>query len=189
VCTVILLAGVACGVSQPSPSPPRNFTTGDLVIDPSLLTPEWEVIEGPNPVQSHVLGLRKNLGGNYIILKESESNVDHTVAIFRNSQDAARAFNDHDFTGDTLGKFARTWKTPSGFAYDSAIADQFRVVCVEINNKAEIGEIGEICAVEAQYEEFVSILIYRTSNPARIITDLEIMSRAIDSQMGKFLGK
>jgi hypothetical protein len=187
--TVILISGGACEVSQPSPSPPRNFTTAALVINPSLLPPEWKVIEGPGSEQPHVLGLRKNQGGSYIILKDSESNIDHIVAIFANSQDAALAFKDHDFTRDTQGKFARTWKPPSGFAYDSPIADLFRVVCVEINNKAEIGDIGEICAVEAQYDEFVSILIYRTTDQARVNPDLEVLAKAVDTQMGKFLVK
>ncbi|OGO34225.1 MAG: hypothetical protein A2W35_03675 [Chloroflexi bacterium RBG_16_57_11] len=132
--------------------------------------------------------MRNNLGGTLIHLENSESNLDHIVVLFPNSQDAARAYDDHDFTRDTQGKYAGTWKTPAGFAYDSPIADQFRVVCVDIKNKAEIGDIGEICALEAQYEEFVSILIYRTSNPAKISADLELLSKVIDSQIGKFLG-
>ena len=132
--------------------------------------------------------MRNNLGATLIHFRDVESNFDHIVAIFPNSQDAARAYDDHDFTGDTQGKYARTWKTPSGFAYDSPIADQFRVVCVDIKNKTEIGDIGEICAVEAQYEEFVSILIYRTSNPAKVTTDLELLSKAVDSQIERFLG-
>ncbi len=179
---------MACKIFQPSLPTPRNFKTADLVIDPDLLPSEWEAVGGLEPQQPHVLGMRNNLGGTLIHLEDLGSNVDHIVAAFPSSHDAARAFNDHDFTRDTQGKYAETWKTPSGFAYDSSIADQFRVVCVDIKNKAEIGDIGEICAVEAQYEEFVSVLIYRTSNSAKISTDLENLSQAVDSQMGKFLG-
>jgi hypothetical protein len=188
VCAMLLLVVVACEVSQPSPPSPRSFTTADLVINPSLLSPEWEAVGMPYPLQPHVLGMHNNLGATLIHLKNSISNLDHIVALFQNSRDAARAYDDHDFTRDTQGKYAGTWETPSGFTYVSPIADQFRVVCVDIKNKDEIGDIGEICAVEARYEEFDSILIYRTSNPARITIDLEILSRAVDAQMGKFLG-
>jgi hypothetical protein len=148
-CPVLLLAGTACDVIQPLPPPLRSFTTADLVIDPSLLSTEWETIEDASPLPAHVVGMRNNLGATHTRLEAPDSNVDQIVAIFPSRQDAARAFKDHDFTGDTQGKFAKIWKTPARFAYDSPIADQFRVVCVDIKNKAEIGEIGEICVVEA----------------------------------------
>lgn len=185
---VMLTLLTACEVLQPSPPPTRDFSTADLVIDPSLLPTEWSAAQGPHSIRSDMLG-RTNLGGSSIHLENTESNADHIVAIFANANEADHVYNDHIFSGDTQGRYARTWETPPGFAYDSAIADQFRAVCVDIKNKSEIGEIGEICAVEGQYDEFVSILIYRTTNPNSIITDLEILSKAIDTTSEKYLGK
>lgn len=181
----ITLVGVACQSPQPSPSPPRDFTTSDLLIYPELLPGDWEVKYLSADSSPNDLGFRNNLGGSIVELGTSTQSAEQIVARFNNTQDAGKAYADHDLTQDTEGKYASTHETPPNFVYRSPIADQFRVTCMTIKN---IPKIGESCAIEAQYKEFLSVLLYDTSAADLAIQDLETIAGAIDKQMSKYLG-
>ncbi len=45
-----------------------------------------------------------------------------------------------------------------------------------------------MCFVEGQYEEFYTLVNYQTFNRDDAVSDLEMISRAIDSKMSKYLG-
>ena len=51
----------------------------------------------------------------------------------------------------------------------------------------DIKKIGESCAIEAQYEEFLSVLLYTTTSSENAVNELDTLAKAIDSQMSKFL--
>jgi len=182
---IMTLVGVACQSPRPSPSPPRDFTTRDLLIYPELLPGDWEVKSLSSKNSPDDLGFRNNLGGSIIELGTSIKTAEHIVARFNNAQDAGKAYADHDLTRDTEGKYASSHETLPNFTYKSPIADQFRVTCMTIKN---IPKIGESCAIEAQYKEFLSVLLYDTSNAELAIQDLETIAKAIDKQMSKYLG-
>jgi hypothetical protein len=181
----IAIVAVACRSPQPSPPPPRDFTTSDLLIYPKLLPGDWEVKSFSPGTSPNDLGFRNNLGGSIVELGTSTKSAEHIVARFENAQDAGRAYADHDLTRNTEGRYASTHETPANFTYRSPIADQFRVTCMTIKNTPKI---GDNCAIEAQYKEFLSILLFDTSNTERGIPELEIIARAIDLQMSKYLG-
>lgn len=183
---IMAISASACQ-SEPLPTPPsRGFTTKDLLIDPNLLPQGWEVKVEPTDYSFNALGYRKNLGGSAIELKKTNVSTDNTVAGFKDARDAGKAYLDHDHTGNTKGEYAESWEPLTGFTYNSPNADQFRVVCVSIKNRTKI---GESCIIEAQYEEFLSIVIYNTSDASSAIDDLETLAKAVDLQMRTFLGE
>jgi hypothetical protein len=195
----VLLIGLNIGgcMSPPS-SPARTFTTTDLLIDPSLLPSEWAIAAGPTGETPHSLdslGFPNNRGGSHIDLREpacrvtgqcvqSGSSADQLVIKFRNTQDAARSYRGHVFTSDTEGQYATTWKLIADFAYRSPVADQFRVMCGTTRN---INNIGGDCAIEAQYAEFLSIVLYSTLEADRVQADLETLAKAVDARMEHYL--
>ena len=181
----IAIVGVACRYSQPSSSLPRDFTTSDLLINLESMPEGWEIEtiyydESPND-----LGFRNNLGGSAIDLRSLTSSAEHIVARFNSVQAAGQAYADHDFTGNTQGKYAATNEPLANFSYRSPIAEQFRLTCMTIKN---IKKIGESCAIEAQYEEFLSVLLYNTTNAEIAIPELDVIAKAIDFQMSKYFG-
>jgi hypothetical protein len=141
------------------------------------------------------MGFRNNLGGSKIDLRELTSKVsplsgqgrssaEHIVAQFRNSQDAAQSYSDHDYTRDTEGQYATTWKPKTDFMYRSPIADQFRVMCGTARN---VNNIGGDCVIEFQYAEFLSIVLYSTLDADRALADLEVLAKAVDARMEHYL--
>ena len=180
----IAILGSACQSTQSSPPPQRDFTTYSLLISPNSLPEGWEIEtiyydESPND-----LGFRNNLGGSTIDLRSSTSSAEHIVARFNSTQAAGQAYADHDFTGNTQGKYAATNEPLANFSYRSSIAEQFRLTCMTIK---DIKKIGESCAIEAQYEEFLSVLLYTTTSSEIALNELDTLAKAIDSQMSKFL--
>jgi hypothetical protein len=180
----MVLGIAACQTSPPPTAPPRDFNTTDLLIDTSLLGGSWEVKSGPNEYPPSPLGFRKNLGGSSINFKKPRANADHIVAVFPRVQDAARAYQDHDYSGDRRGRFPITWHEIPDWNYESPLADQFRVVCEKWEN---VTQLGDSCVIEAQYEEFLSVVLYNNSAPDRTTSDLEIIARAVDERMADFL--
>jgi len=71
-----------------------------------------------------------------------------------------------------------------GFTYQSPIAQQFRVMCVTIRNSPNIA-LG--CVIEAQYDEFVSSVVYSTLNHEQALADLEMLAKAVDTQFALYL--
>jgi hypothetical protein len=190
--TVLLISalfvalGGACNFTPTMPAPPRDFQPIDLIVDEDGLPPGWSVFyQREEPFNA--LGFRKNLGGGSSRLNGEESNADHIIAYFRNSKDAKRAYDDHNHTRDSKGNYAWTWTPLPDFSYESEIAGNFRVMCATIAN-TEI-RLGQLCVIEAQYEEFLSVLIYRTGDASRAVDEITFLANAIDNRIGKALGR
>lgn len=184
----VIVAASGCAAPVPAPTaPPRDFTTADLLIAPDLLPPAWKASGGPTDYPASPLGFRDNLGGSMIDFRERSgpSDITHLVARFQNIHDAARSFQDHDYTHDTQGTYGTTWHPMAGFTYESPVADQFRVVCGTTRN---VPNRGAHCIVEAQYAEFMSIAFYSTADGQRALSDLELVAKAVDAQMQRHLG-
>lgn len=191
ICAFLILSTARCA-SSPS-APVRDFTTTDLLLDPSLLPPGWYIdIE---TTEYDDMWFRNNLGGSKVRLSKcvdensaqccsygSDSN--HHVARFRNARDAARAYRDHDFTRDTQGEYGTTWEIMADFTYQSPIANQFRVVCGTTRN---VSNIGANCVIEAQYAEFLSIILYSDIDGKDTLSNLEAMAQAVDIRMEHYL--
>ncbi len=182
---LILVGQAGCKPSAP-PASSRAFTTLDLLVGLSFLPNNWEVSTLPyNEIPQHI-GLRNNLGGSEVEFSSEKSSGTQIVAVFSSDLDAARAYQDHDYTYDTQGKQAEIWSEFQGWEYKSPMADQYRVVCVTTKN---LPDFEKICIIEAQYEEFLSIFIYRTEDENQVIPELEILAKAIDSQFEKYIKK
>jgi hypothetical protein len=195
ICAFLVLSIARC---VPSPSAPmRNFTTTDLLLDPSLLPSDWYLETEATEYSADDMWFRNNLGGSSISLVKCDdessvqccsyiSSVDHDIARFRNARDAARAYRDHDFTHDTKGEYGTTWKVIADFTYQSSIADQFRVVCGTTHN---VSNIGASCVIEAQYTEFLSVILYSDISGEETLSNLEIIAKAVDGRMAYYLGE
>lgn len=184
----ILLLGLASVGCIPAPSAPiRHFTTADLLIDISLLPKGWEV-NGSASVEldSGGLSFRNNLGGSEGDFRNASTPADasHEVVRFRNTQDAAQAYQDHVHTSNTYGQYGETWTPMIGFTYQSSVAKQFRVMCVTVRNSPNI---ARACVIEAQYDEFVSTVVYSTLNPEWALGDLEMLAKAVDVRFAHYL--
>jgi len=111
------------------------------------------------------------------------------IVPFRNTQDAAEGYQAHDYTHDTVGPYAVTWKPVISFTYQSPLANQFRVVCGSVRNIHG----GSLCTIEGQYEKFLSMTDYSSDYGSedfqRTVDDLEIIARAIDAHMARYLEK
>jgi hypothetical protein len=183
VISVCLLAG--CRPLTETP-PPREFTTADLLLNPILLPEGWEINAEPTTdVRSDAMGLRNTISGSETEMQTLDSSIAHMVVVFPSSWDASRAYRDHYYTGNTVGIYAETWSPFVGFEYKSPIAKNFRVVCAQIKN---VSNEGKSCAIEAQYDEYLSIILYYTRIAGEAKNELTIIAEAIDSQMIKFLG-
>ena len=173
--------------SLPKAPPSREFSTEDLLLYPRLLSNGWIIIADPTTeTRSDSMGLRNTLSGSSIELQTSNSSVDHMVVVFPSARDAAKSYKDHDYTRNTSGLNPKTWESLPGYKYTSPMANQYRVVCEKGENPAKV---GKQCVIEAQYDEFHSILIYYTTNSNQVIDELGLLSRAIDTTMALHLAK
>jgi hypothetical protein len=184
---IMVIASVVLGCTTPStPAPQRDFSTSDLLVGPDQLPEDWRIESGPSDEYFSSLGYRENLGGSSIQFYGPSISAEHIVAAFSNADDASRAYKDHNHTRDRTGQFPITWHEIPGWDDASPLADQFRIVCEE----EEILRIWQdLCIIEAQYEEFLSIFIYRNDNPSRTISDLIIVAKAVDERMAEYLSK
>jgi len=186
--SVVIIFGLFSGCSLLRETPPtREFSTPDLLLYPDLLPNGWEITAKPTTQERlDAMGLRNTIRGSQIVLQTSNSSIDQMVVVFPSKWDATRSYKDHDYTGNTYGLYPTTWEPMFGFEYTSPLADQFRVVC---SNIANVKKIGEECIIEAQYDEFFSILIYHTKNADQAIDELGLIAKTVDSQMLKYLEK
>ncbi len=192
ICAFLVLSTARC---TPSPSAPvRDFTTTDLLLDPGLLPPGWYI--DVEATEHDDMWFRNNLGGSTIRLSKCSdvnssqccsrgSDAAQRIARFRNARDAARAYRDHDSTRDTRGEYGTTWEVMAGFTYQSPIADQFRVVCGTTRN---VSNVGADCVIEAQYAEFLSIILYCDTDGRDALSNLEAIAQAVDMRMEHYLG-
>jgi hypothetical protein len=185
--TVIIL-GLLAGCRPLVGTPPqREFSTIDLLLYPGLLPNGWVITAEPTTeIRSDAMGLRNTLSGSEIEIQTSNSSIAHMVVVFPSAWDAAISYKDHDYTRNTHGLYPTTWEPLPGFEYKSPRANQFRVVCAKVEN---VEKVGEMCVIEAQYDEFLSILIYHTTNAGQAVDGLSILAKAVNSQMVKYLDK
>lgn len=169
-----------------SPPPHRDFSTSDLLISPSQVPKDWKAVSDYRNEPASVLGYHDVLGGSSIEFDSPTTSADHIVAAFSTANDALRAYKDHDYSRDRDGLFPETWHEIPGWNYISPLADQYRVVCVEYEN---ISKLGDLCVIEAQYEEFLSNIIYSNNAPDRTVGDIVILAKAVDERMMEFLEK
>ncbi len=185
--SVVLLGVSLIGCVPALSAPARHFTTADLLIGTNLLPKGWEV-NGSASVEldSGGLSFRNNLGGSEGDFRNAATPADayHEVVRFRNAQDASQSYQDHVHTSNTSGQFGETWTPMIGFTYQSPVAQQFRVMCVTIRNSPNIA-IG--CVIEAQYDEFVSSVVYSTLNHEQALADLEMLAKAVDTRFTLYL--
>ena len=186
---VVCLIGSACAISHTRP-PTRGFSTSDLLIS-SL--PDWELLDGPTIQRSNFFNLPNSVGGSTIRFVRwftsarqlpQEADANQWVVQFPYIENAAQAFRSHQFSTGTGGTLPRDFERLPGFNYTSAIANQFRVVCDLGPQSSKV----ETCFVEGQYDEFYTLVNYQTFNRDDVVSDLEIISRAIDSKMSNYLG-
>jgi hypothetical protein len=169
-----------------SPPPHRDFSTSDLLISPSQVPKDWKAVSEYRDEPASVLGYRDVLGGSSIEFDSPTTSVDHIVTAFPTANDAKLAYKDHDYTRDKGGLFPETWYEIPEWNYTSPIADQYRVYCVQYENTPKL---GDLCVIEAQYEEFLSNLIYSNNASDRTVSDLILLAKAIDERMVEFLEK
>ena len=186
---IVILTGISvflgCTTTSATPSP-HKFTTSDLLILQSQMPENWRPISDFRNEPFNALGYRDTLGGSSIEFESPTTSVDHIVAMFSTIKDAARAYNDHDFTRNRDGIISETWHEFPGWTYTSPLADQYRVVCSEFEN---IPKSSDLCVIEARYEEFLSNVIYSNKYPDRTVEDLLLLAKAVDDRMMEFFGK
>ena len=182
----LMTSGLFGCTTPPTSAPQRDFSTSDLLIVADQLPEDWRLTSPPRDEDFSVLGYRDNLGGSTIEYKDSCTSVTHIVAIFPNTRAAMIAYKNHNHTRNRGGRFPITWSEIPEWKYVSPLADQFRVVCKE---EDPIQQWEDLCIIEAQYEEFLSIFIYRNNDPSRTLSDLIKVARAVDKQMAEHLTK
>jgi len=82
---------------------------------------------------------------------------------------AQLAYQSHPFTtDDTRGRYMTTWSPMSGFNYQSPLAESVSS-CVWNYSKSLAFQISD-CYIEAQYDEFLSLVNYQTLDTGRALT-------------------
>lgn len=181
-CLLFVILTQACLPSN-QPAPQRNFTAADLLIDQSQLPSDWISTSRSEERSCDSYGYFNCTELREITFTDLLANIKHSVGRFESERYATRNYNDHGFTGNSDRVFPAYWAPLNGLTYKSPIADQFRVVC---DTKWD----GFYCIIEAQYEEYVSLLFFHGSMVQSIaISDLEILAKAIDFKMAKYFDK
>jgi hypothetical protein len=175
---------VGCIPVQVAPTTPRDFTTTDLIVVESRLPDGLRFVNEPTKARPSDFGASGGVDASRIEFRGAASGF-HVVVQLGTARDAQLAYEGHAFTtDDTRGRYGTTWSPMSGFNYQSPLADQFRVVCGATRNIAF--QIPH-CFIEAQYDEFLSLVSYDTLDTGRVLTDLESLARAVDDQFAHHL--
>lgn len=175
---------LGCTATSSATPSPRQFSTSDLLIQQSQVPEDWRPVSEYRNEPFNALGYRDTLGGSSIEFEGPAISADHIVAMFSTTKEAANAYKDHDYTRDRDGIISETWHEIPGWTYISPLADQYRVVCSKFEN---IPKSGDLCVIEAQYEEFLSNVIYSNKYPDRTIDDLLLLAKSVDERMTEFL--
>jgi hypothetical protein len=186
--TIIL---ASCASVSSNPLPPRTFPTADLLIQCSQLPDFWQLIAEEDQEFSchsfdydyyHCLEVQsRRLRFVYVDFRQY-------LARFDNVDVAALTYRRHDYTRSTTGTYGTTYHPLDGFTYKSSVADQFQVLCWSFNDKSLLLNDIVGCTIEAQYEEFLSTVLYSSLNMEQAPNDIEAIAKAIDTQMATFLG-
>jgi hypothetical protein len=184
--TLVLL----CSSCAPDSKPPyRDFSTSDLLIT-SL--PGWQLDDGPSVQSASFFNIPNTIMGSTVQFVrpigategQPSSSISQWVIQLPSKEEAARAYEDHYFVHDSDGLSPTRWLPVNGFTYNSSIANLFRVVCDYGMPDAR----ATTCAIEAQYDEFFSLIFYSTSENRNISSDLETIATALDTKMMKYIG-
>jgi hypothetical protein len=185
----LICAGLfSCNSAPPPPAPKRDFATEELLINQSVLPvklPHWQ---GPDNYGKDRFGLFLVLEVSAVDFGNADDYwVTQLIGRFGNIRDAENSFNEHDYSRSNEGKYGSTYKPVSGFNYKSPLANQFNVACGYPNHPELVS--GVDCTIEARYEEFLSIIVYRANktDPAHILENLEMLAKATDEQIGKYI--
>ena len=180
------LLSAGCMPVQVASTIPRDFTTTDLLVVENRLPDGVHFVNKPKKTRPSDFGASGGIDASTIEFRGTASGF-HAVVQLRTVRDAQLAYQDHAFTtDDTRGRYRTTWSPMSGFSYQSPLADQFRVVCGTTQNIAF--QIPH-CFIEAQYDEFLSLVRYDTLDTDRALTDLEGLAKAVDDQFAQHLKK
>ncbi len=181
-CIIIAIVTQAC-LSSKEPVPERNFNAADLLIDQSQLTSDWISTSRSEERSCDSYGYFNCTELSEITFTDLLANIKHSVGRFESERFATRNYNEHNFTRNSNGQLPFSWAPLIGFTYKSPVADQYRVVC---DTKWD----GFFCIIEAQYEEYVSLLFFHGSMVQSLaIYDLELLAKAIDFKMANYLDK
>lgn len=197
---LLFLATVNCAVPQmlwlvpvSTPIPKvRDFALWELFIDPTTLSPDCQIYEGPMPLTyEENAGAEEALFAWFHCYHFPDPPAGGMYAIYRfpNGQAAAKRYR-----RDLLGWFPRANRitphvTPGWAQYQSS-ADQFHFACADF--RGYTGLLSRECSAIGQYEEYISAFSFSVSPPERMADYtgfLVQMLQAIDERMADFLGK
>lgn len=180
------LLSVGCIPSQVASTTLRDFTTTDLLVVESRLPAGVHFVNEPKKTRPSDFGASGGVDASTVEFRGAASGF-HAVVQLGSVRDAQLAYQSHPFTtDDTRGRYMTAWSPLAGFNYQSPLADQFRVVCGTTQNLAF--QISD-CYIEAQYDEFLSLVNYQTLDTGRALTDLEGLAKAVDDQFAQHLKK
>jgi hypothetical protein len=180
-CLFLLTLINACSKLSHDPTPSRNFSALDLLLDASSLPQEWKGDFQSQKDRCNAYDYQKCTEAGYLSFRD-DIDFDQYVARFKSNYDADIAYSRHDFTRNTSGQFGILWTKMEDFHYVSPIANQYQVVCqADTKDKS--------CAIEARYQEYLVVLLYVTGEPNRASKDLLVIAKAIDKAMEQYLKK
>jgi len=178
--TIIAMMLVACA-PIPTPTVLEDVPTADLLVKDSLLFEVWRSEHGVEEDSCHAVDFWNCVEVNVVEFRKPTASANHTIARFESLKDAARTFNNHDFTGNTKGRNPRRWEPVNVFSYSNPLADQYNIVC-NVNSPVTS------CVIEARYGQYFSILLFSSLEwPELALDDLETWAKAIDQQFSEVL--
>jgi hypothetical protein len=184
-CTIILACTLVACESSP-PAPQRSFTTFDLLISSELLGLHWNVTADPKRFPASRFGYSESLETSEVEIQSDVSSVIHIVGLFASETSTKNAYDDHIYSRDQIRPYKLIFKPVTDLDYTSPLADEFQILCGSPDN---IIEKGVYCTVEARYQEFLSVVLYRNNRPNRALIDLKVIAEAVDERMEEFLDK
>lgn len=198
----LFLATVNCAVPQipwlvsvSTPTPKvRDFALRELFIDPTTLSPDCQIYEGPIP-----LTYEENAGAEEALFAwfhcyhfpDSPSGGMYAIYRFRDGQAAVRGYRRVQREWFYNAFRITPYITPDWMEYRSMVAGQTRFACADFQDYTE-PPYRRCVAVGQYYEEYISAFSFSVSPPERM-TDytgfLEQMPQAIDERMAHYLAE
>lgn len=180
--TAVALLLTACehGFWEPR-APERSFTPADLLIDPDIVPPSWELTEPFFPTGDDLCTTECATIGFRVTDDESPIEYGtHNIYRYLSAGIARRTFE-----RVYLAK-VRYLDSISVWTYQSSIAEQSDFGCGSM-----AGNVGVYCQWAGQYEEYIVVFGARIP-PGEVslasIEQMEEVVRAIDARMAQYLG-
>lgn len=156
ICLVVVIAVIA--ISGCVSAPKRNFTDSNLLIDQTVMPPNWPVVEQSDSEENE-----GQVSGAYIIfantetpyLDRAEEDVFHYSSASRAEWQYNRLKGYYFYDG---GSYQTTpYHTPSGFIFSSSSAQRWKFACSDSNFTlgTSARKTSTDCEYLAQYQEFV----------------------------------